>query len=69
MCPCKIGEQTTDHILYDCDLVKQETDKLKAEILRSENWPVIKILLLTNTSKFFNKFVDSMPLEKLYSIK
>jgi len=24
MCPCKIGEQTTDRILYDCELVKQE---------------------------------------------
>ena len=30
--PWKIGEQTTDHILYDCELVKQERDKLKAEI-------------------------------------
>ena len=26
MCPCKTGEQTTDHILYDCELVKQERD-------------------------------------------
>ena len=40
MCPCKTGEQATGHILYDCELVKQERDKLKAEILRSENWPV-----------------------------
>jgi hypothetical protein len=40
ICPCKRGEQTTDYILYDCELVKQERDKLKAEILRSENWPL-----------------------------
>jgi hypothetical protein len=26
MCPCKTWEQTTDHILYDCELVKQERD-------------------------------------------
>ena len=32
----KTGKQTTDHILYDCELVKQERDKLKAEILQSE---------------------------------
>ena len=31
MCPCKIGEQTRDQILYDCDLVKQERDKIKAK--------------------------------------
>ena len=47
MCPCKIGEHTTDHILYYCDLVKQERDKLKAEILRKA-----KILLSTNKPKF-----------------
>jgi len=46
MCPCKIGEQTTDRILYDCDLVKQERDKLKAEILRTENWPVSEDTLI-----------------------
>ena len=46
MYPCKIGEQTTDHILYDCELVKQERDKVKAEILRSENWPVSKDTLI-----------------------
>ena len=46
MCPCKIEEQTTDHILYDCELMKQERDKIKAEILRSENWPVSKDTLI-----------------------
>jgi len=33
MCPYKIGEQITDYILYDCELMKQERDKLKTEIL------------------------------------
>ena len=39
MCPCEMGEHTTDHTLYDCELAKQERDRLKAEILRSQNWP------------------------------
>jgi len=46
MCPCKKGEQTTYHILCDCELVKQERDKLKAEILESENWPISKDTLI-----------------------
>jgi len=37
MCPRKIGEETTDHILYNCELVNQEREKLKAKILQSEN--------------------------------
>ena len=63
MFPCK------NHILYDCDLVKQERDKLKAEILRTENWPVSKDTLINKYTKVFNKCVDSMPFEILYSIK
>jgi len=62
MCPCKIGEQTTDRILYDCELVQQERDKLKAEILRTENWPVRKDTLINKYTKSFKKFVDSIPL-------
>jgi hypothetical protein len=68
MCPCKIGEQTTDHVLYDCELVKQERDQLKAEILRSENWPVSKDTLINKYTKIFKKFVDSIPLEKLHRV-
>ena len=45
MCPCKIGEQTADRILYDCELAKQERDKLKTKILPSENRPVSKVPL------------------------
>jgi hypothetical protein len=69
MCPCKIGVQITDRILYDCELVQQERDKLKAEILRTENWPVSKHILINKYTNIFKKFVDSIPLEKLRSIK
>jgi len=36
ICSCK-REQTIDHILYECELVEQERDRLKAAVLRSEN--------------------------------
>jgi len=49
MCSCKSGEQTVDHILYDCELLRQETDSLKGAVLRTENWPVSK-------NKLINKF-------------
>ena len=68
LCSCKT-EQTTHHMLYDCELVKQERDKLKAEILRSENWPISKDTLINKYTKIFKNFVDSISLEKLQSIK
>ena len=53
MCPCKIADQKTYHILYDCDLVNQEKDKLKGEILRTENWPVSKYTLIKKIHQNF----------------
>ena len=52
-CSYKRGEQTIDHILYDCELVEQERDRLKAAVLRSENWPMIKYILINKYSKNF----------------
>jgi hypothetical protein len=49
--------------------VKQERDKLKAETLRSEKWPVSKDTLINKYTKIFKKIVDSISLEKLQSIK
>jgi len=49
--------------------VKQERDTLKAEILPSVNWPVSKDTLINKYTKSFKKFVNSITLEKLQSIK
>jgi hypothetical protein len=35
MCPCGKGKQTTDHIIYDCDRLTKERDKLKAAITKT----------------------------------
>ena len=69
MCPCKIGEQKTDHILYDCELVKQERDKLKVEILRSENWPVSKDTLINKYTEIFKKKVWTAYPSKNYRVQ
>jgi hypothetical protein len=64
MCSCKSGEQTIDHIL-DCELVEQERDRLKAAVLRSENWPVSKDIPINKYGKNFKKFTDSISFDKL----
>ena len=65
MCSCKRGEQTIDHILFNSELVEQERDILKAAVLRSENWPVSKDILMNKYCKNLKKFTDSISLDKL----
>jgi len=38
--PLQKSNETMDHILFDCTLLEQERDKLKAVVTRTENWPV-----------------------------
>ena len=42
MCSCEEGEQSVDHILYEHKLLAHDRDRLKAAVMRSENWPVSK---------------------------
>jgi len=68
MCSCKSGEQTVDHILYDCKLLEQERDSLKAAALRTENWPVSKKKLINKFNNNFKKFTNNITLDKLQTI-
>ena len=56
----QIGEQTIDHILFDYELVEKERDKLKVAVLRLENWPVNKEVLINKYGKDFKEFADSI---------
>jgi hypothetical protein len=35
-CSCKSGEQTVDHIIYDCKLFEEERDRLKTAVMRTD---------------------------------
>jgi hypothetical protein len=65
MFPCKQGEQSVDHILYDYKLYDQGRDKLKAAVIRLGSWPVIKVKF---GIKYFKKtlkvFTDNILLNK-----
>jgi len=65
MCSCKSGVPTVDHILFDCILLEQERDSLKAAVLRTENWPVSKNKLINKFNKSFTKFTNNISFDKL----
>ena len=64
-CPCGEGDQTTDHIIYDCARLKEERDKLRAAVNKTEDWPISKRNLLKRQYKEFLKFIKSISIEEL----
>jgi hypothetical protein len=66
-CLCKKGEQTIDHIIYEWELVEEERERLKPAVLRTENWPISKEILMNKYSKTFKKFTDNITFYKVYS--
>lgn len=64
-CSCKKGEQSIDHIIYECELLEQERGRLKIAVLQTENWPTRKDTLIKKYSKTFKKFIESLNFDKL----
>jgi len=60
MCPCKKGDQTVDHIIFDCTLLEQERDKLKAVVTRTENLPVSFNKLNIKYYRNFKEYIDKI---------
>jgi len=51
-CSCKKGEQSIDHIIYECELLEQDRGRPKAAVIQTENWPISKdTLIKKNTAK------------------
>jgi hypothetical protein len=64
-CPCKHGTQTVEHLIFQCNRLKNEKENLKTSVLRVGNWPVSKSELTNMNLKQFIRYVNSMDLEKL----
>jgi hypothetical protein len=41
VCPCANGNQTVEHIMYDCGKLNNERRKLIAGISKEDHWPVL----------------------------
>jgi hypothetical protein len=64
-CPCVKGDQKTEHIIYDCDRLKEERDRLRAAVNKADDWPTSKRNLITRHYKEFSKFINSISFEEL----
>jgi hypothetical protein len=64
-CPCSNGNQTADHLLYDCNKLNNESEKLIAHISKEDNWPIRKSELVKEYLKQLIHFTNSIDYEKL----
>jgi len=64
-CPCGKTEQTIDHLLFQCELLGKERDKLIAGVAKTDNWPLSKSRLIHEHFRAFYKFIHEISLEKL----
>jgi len=60
VCPCANGNQTVEHIIYDCGKLNNERRKLITDISKEDHWPVGKIVLVNKYLKQITHFINSI---------
>jgi len=63
-CPCGTTDQTTDHLIFECELLNKKRDILKLSVLKTNDWPTNKRELIRKYFKEFTKFINEIPLIK-----
>jgi hypothetical protein len=67
-CPCGTRDQTTDHLLFECEFLNKEGDILKRSVLKTKDRPTNKTDLIRKYFKEFTKFVNDIPFNKLNEV-
>jgi hypothetical protein len=63
-CQCGYGNQTTEHILLECEILQEDRERLIAEVAKTDNWPINKDMLIKKHYKTFAKFTKGMEKSK-----
>jgi hypothetical protein len=63
-CLCKMSPQTTDHIVWECELLRKQRQILKNSIMMAgRNWPITNSDLANKHTKLFQRFVNTINFE------
>jgi hypothetical protein len=71
MCPCNGGAQTSEHLIYDCEILEIQRKTVKHQIKTSGGtWPTNNRDLVQKYSYAFTRFIKSVDFYKLrYNIQ
>jgi hypothetical protein len=65
-CLCNKISQTTDHLLWKCELLRKQRQVIRNSIMKvGGNWPLTNFDLTNKYTKFFQKFVNTIHFETL----
>jgi len=64
-CPCNRGDQTINHLLNQCALLRTQSELLRNNVLKSGKWPVNQEELITKHLKSFLIFIKSIDFDQL----
>jgi len=64
-CPCAKRDQTTDHLIFECELLTKERNRMKSSISQTNRWPANKKDLIGKHYKDFTKFINEIPFEEI----
>jgi hypothetical protein len=61
-CPCGNGDQTLDHLLYQCTILNKQREIFKRNVIKSGKWPASKQEIISRQLKSFLLFLNSINL-------
>ena len=59
------NSRTTEHLIYECEKLTKEREKLKKTALQKGSWPTKKKDLIREDYREFVKFIKEIPFDKL----
>ena len=59
-CPCGNGDQTIEHLLYQCSILHTQRETLKRNFMKPGKWPANKHELISRYQKPFVQFINSI---------
>jgi hypothetical protein len=62
---CGTQDQTTDHLLFECELLQKERKELTTTILKTDVWPTNRPDLIKKYLKAFLQFTSAIVIDKL----
>jgi hypothetical protein len=64
-CPYGNMDQTIDHLLFECELLRKETDSLISAVIKPDGWPINKHTLISKHYKSVVRFTNQIAFDKL----